>query len=153
MRLTYLFFLFLAIQCCAGGKQLFHLKKTAETDLREKDPDAQSQGALENTRWELEQINGQLLPDDIRKPYVEFQPEQNRLGGFAGCNQFNGQLEIAGDSLYISRIISTKKACLNLDLENRFLTMLREKNWQFRTENKLLFLENARNKLIFRASE
>ncbi|WP_423129096.1 META domain-containing protein [Gaoshiqia sp. Z1-71] len=153
MRSAYLFLLFLVIQSCTGSQQLLLPGKVHETNLREGDFNIQLTSPIENIRWELEQINEQALSDDIRKPYVKIQPELNRLQGFAGCNQFNGQLEIAGDSLYIGRIISTKKACLQLELENRFLTMLREKNWRFSTANKLLFLENAHDRLIFRESE
>jgi len=77
---------------------------------------------LSGKRWTLTQIGGQNWTAE--KPYVEFDRAQSKLSGDAGCNRFSGTLEVKYSSIKVSRLISTKRACLDEAanrMESRFL--------------------------------
>jgi heat shock protein HslJ len=61
-----------------------------------------------------------------------FGPGTGRVSGFAGCNQYNGQYALAGDSIAITAVRSTMMACTDgMELESRFLaTLPKLTHWQ-----------------------
>ncbi|WP_045215617.1 META domain-containing protein [Desulfonatronovibrio magnus] len=79
-------------------------------------------------RWELyfiksEQVDKQ--PDGQRVPYIRFDEEKNRAFGFSGCNRFTGGFTAGKDSsLTFSHIASTKMACKDMHIEQKFLQVL-----------------------------
>lgn len=77
---------------------------------------------LTGVRWKLTELMGQAIavtePD--LTPYLEF-GEDNRVSGFAGCNQFTGAYEVRGLSLSFKPMATTQKACLNASVEDQFL--------------------------------
>lgn len=106
-----------------------------------------------NGKWKLHSIGGETLAKDVPIPWIELKPEQNRFSGFGGCNSLGGNLELSGDSIKFGRIISTKMACLNHNIEHEFLQTLRNKSWGFATTKSTLTLTNAEDKLYFIKAE
>lgn len=65
---------------------------------------------LVGKRWVLRAIEEGSVSTD--KLYIEFDGEQNRVSGDSGCNRFFGGVQITGTALKISKLGSTKRACL-----------------------------------------
>lgn len=81
--------------------------------------------SLFGRRWMLTEIQGSTVRTG--EPYIEFDREQGRLSGNGGCNRFSGVYEITGATMRLSRIISTKRACLDDEanrIETTFLQLL-----------------------------
>lgn len=100
-------------------------------------------------KWKLNSINGEILAKDIPAPWIELKVEQKRFSGFGGCNSLGGDMELSPDSIKFGRIISTKMACLNNNIENEFLQLLRNKSWAFDARESSLTLTHFENKLLF----
>lgn len=83
-----------------------------------------------NTTWLLESIAKKkiLYPADYRQNFVIFKGEVDgfTLSGFAACNNFSGKYDVGDHETFgIDKIISTKMACSFMDLENRFIELLK----------------------------
>src|SRR6185295_120894 len=53
--------------------------------------------------------------------------EDNRASGSTGCNSFSGTYQVRGDNISFSRLVSTRRACLDQNAneqEQRFLSTL-----------------------------
>jgi len=74
-------------------------------------PAAQS---LAGTRWEINKING-ASPTAERKAQLNFTGD--RVSGNAGCNGFGGGYVLADHVLTVTRMISTKMACVGPGME------------------------------------
>lgn len=59
-----------------------------------------------------------------RKPTIEFSVQEQRLGGFAGCNRYNSTYVIEGESITIGPIVTTRMACPDMDGETKFIQAL-----------------------------
>jgi len=84
---------------------------------------------LEDTHWRLVELNGE--PIDVwkgqRVPHMEFNSEENRVWGFAGCNRFFGGFSLEGEELAFGPMGMTRMACPSCyggDLEQEFVTAL-----------------------------
>jgi heat shock protein HslJ len=77
----------------------------------------------------LESIEGKeiIYPADYKQNFVIFTGEAEgfELSGFAGCNNFKGKYDVGDhETIGIEKIMSTKKACSFIDLENNFFRVL-----------------------------
>jgi len=81
---------------------------------------------LENTYWKLVALNGTGVEThaDQREIHIRLRPEEERMTGFAGCNQIMGGYETKGNSLAFGPMGSTMMACPYLDDETAFLGAL-----------------------------
>ncbi len=106
---------------------------------------------LNSDKWILRAINGKLVESD--KPYVLFDLREKTVSGFLGCNRFSGQFETSDDSIKFSKLISTKRACGDLQsIETPFSKNLGEAE-KFKVETDRLYLyKNGVVILEFRAS-
>jgi len=102
--------------------------------------------------WALESINGEEF---IRKnqtnnhPLIEIYLKEERLHGNAGCNTINGKVDVDGNNISFSNIITTEMACPG-DLEQRFLAAL-ESIDNYKIEKLRLYLyEGEAERLVFR---
>ena len=102
--------------------------------------------------WALESINGEEF---IRKnqtnnhPLIEIYLKEERLHGNAGCNNINGKVDVDGNNISFSNIITTEMACPG-DLEQRFLAAL-ESIDNYKIEKlRLLLYEGEKERLVFR---
>lgn len=78
----------------------------------------------------------------IDRSHLTFQldTEQQRVHGFAGCNQWFGNYRLDGNQLSISHIASTRKACAPalMEQENRYLQALpKVERWDFSEHGQL----------------
>lgn len=82
-------------------------------------------GSLFKKRWTLTGMDDRQF--SAAEPYIEFEPAQKRSTGSGGCNRFGGGFEVDGQMLRISRVVSTRRACLDAErqrIETRFLQLL-----------------------------
>jgi len=96
--------------------------------------------------WKLVELNGRAVSVDTtfkKEPHVIFN-DSNRLTGNGGCNSISGEHKIEGfNSISISKMISTKMACPNMDLEQEFLDALQNAD-NFNVVGDMLVLNKAR---------
>jgi len=102
--------------------------------------------------WALRSINGEEF---IRKnqtnnhPLIEIYLKEERLHGNAGCNTINGKVEVDGNKIAFSNIITTEMACPG-DIEQRFLSAIQSVDG-YKIEKLRLFLyEGEAERLVFR---
>lgn len=96
--------------------------------------------ALFGKRWTLTEMEGRKFT--AAQPYLEFDRDQKRVSGSGGCNSFSGGFEVQGSALNLSRIVSTRRACLDSELqrvETTFLKLL-ETSTRFEVEGNTLRL-------------
>lgn len=79
--------------------------------------------------------------------------EDNRASGSTGCNNYNGTYQVRGDNISFSRLISTRRACLDQNAnqqEQRFLSTLGAAN-RFRlvASRLTIFADRGRSVLNF----
>ncbi|MBT8382925.1 MAG: META domain-containing protein [Ignavibacteria bacterium] len=102
--------------------------------------------------WAVEFINGEEFVKEeqtINHPIIEIYLEEERVHGNAGCNTINGKVEVDGNNISFSNIISTEMACPG-DLELRFLAAL-ESIDNYKIEKLRLYLyEGEAERLVFR---
>lgn len=110
---------------------------------------AQDSGLFGKT-WTLTEMEGRKFSAD--KPNIEFNRDQKRVSGSGGCNRFSGAFEIDGAMMKLSRIASTKMACIDAEvqrIEARFLELL-ETTTRFEIQaNKLHLYANDVSVLVF----
>lgn len=115
-----------------GENQLFQLDMAGQVitgDLAENyklnKQAQQAQVQLTEVRWKLTELMGQPVPatEPDMTPYLEFTAD-NRVSGFAGCNQFTGAYETEGLRLQFKPMATTQKACLNGSVEDQFLSTI-----------------------------
>jgi len=71
-------------------------------------------GQVENTRWELAELNGKPVPPPSgqQEPYIQLNPNGKTLQGFAACNTFGGNYQLNGDKLKFNNVaLITRVAC------------------------------------------
>lgn len=72
---------------------------------------------LPGTSWVLDEIDGAPAVNRGRAT-LEF-AESGRASGDGSCNRFSGTATIAGDSLSVGPLMSTKRACVEDALNNQ----------------------------------
>lgn len=86
---------------------------------------ASSGEGLAGTSWQLVEMNGQLVRQDIDVT-LNFEDEQ-QISGSAGCNSYGGGYSIDGSSITFSQVFSTEMACMDetvMNTESTFLDAL-----------------------------
>ena len=103
--------LFMSMSSCGVTK-----KSTALADLAGK--------------WMIVEADKQAIADNMEnQPFVEFNLDEKRLHGNAGCNVFNGEFlvdEAAPTAIAFPQVITTMMACPDMDVEGRILKALNE---------------------------
>lgn len=92
--------------------------------------------SLTNTYWKLVEINGERLDANNSWQHmmhnnpgaaqeIHFIIRQNKsITGFSGCNKFSGNVTHTEHHINIGPLMSTRKACPAMELENTILTLL-----------------------------
>ena len=79
--------------------------------------------------------------------------EDGRASGSTGCNSYSGTYQVRGDNIFFSRLVSTRRACLDQNAnqqEQRFLSTLEAANRFRLSSNRLTILsDRGRNVLNF----
>jgi heat shock protein HslJ len=86
-------------------------------------------GSIAANEWHLVEISGTaaIPTDEARRPTLHFSADSARASGNGGCNSYGGTAVISGRSIKVSRLISTKRACIDQAMneqETRFLSAL-----------------------------
>lgn len=83
--------------------------------------------ALTNTRWILRTLGGEAVPiePNQRPAFLQFgHGQDDRVLGRAGCNTFRGGFMVDGQKLEFGALATTRKACPDMSLEDRFYRAL-----------------------------
>lgn len=133
-------FTFCLLMLLAMSLSVFAQMKEAKLITADGESDLTANG------WQLIKINGEIINTD--KAFINFDLTKNAVGGKGGCNGFGGDLEINGNEIKISRIISTKMFCeATSEIENKFFTKLAEAE-RYEIKDGKLFLSNGEKKLL-----
>src|SRR5215212_3232080 len=71
--------------------------------------------------------------------------QDDRASGSTGCNSYGGTYQVRGDNLSFSRIVSTRRACLDQNAneqEHRFLSIIETANRFRLSSNRLTILSD-----------
>ena len=102
--------------------------------------------------WLIDKINGKSITEfNIFKnkvPMIEMNAVQQRFGGTAGCNSFNGSFEAAGSRIRFGKIASTLMMCPDMKLEQEFFDALNDKYFDFTIASNTLTLVSPEGKTV-----
>ena len=111
-----------------------------------------STASLTNTYWRPVEIARKppTVAADQREPHLMLVPGENKLRGFAGCNQFMGRYEVKENSVSFTGVATTRKYCEGaMDQEQEFLRAL-EATASYKIVGEALDLYDADSKLLAR---
>lgn len=84
--------------------------------------------AILGRRWKLVELNGKPIVMDsshVKEAFITFDDKEDRVSGNTGCNNFSGRFETGPlDKIQFSKVISTRMACRNMEMERDFLKVL-----------------------------
>ena len=80
---------------------------------------------LRNTYWKLVELNGgPVQPGEGKELHLIIKGD-DRVNGYAGCNQFMGSITVSGDGLSFGPVAATRRMCEGvMEQENAFLLAL-----------------------------
>lgn len=131
--------------------QVRALPMTTGDRLRERAELAANQ--LVGRVWTVHEINGAPVADGSR-PTLSFDAA-GRVSGSSGCNSYNAQYRLSGESIDISRAATTLRACAPAagQTEGAFLAVLRDaQRVEVRGDGSLLIRADARRTLVAQAA-
>ena len=103
---------------------------------------------LLNDIWVLETLDGQAISVDSQseRPQLEFNLAEKRFTGINGCNNIFGNIkEITNSKLILSDMASTRMACPDMELPNKFNQLFKDIR-SYKIENLKLTLYGENNK-------
>ncbi len=109
---------------------------------------------LENRKWVLETIKTRRLPKVEMIPFINFDKSKLSAGGNTGCNVFGGNYSTTRDTIAITNVISTMRACIEderMSVEREFKNALENANRFEIAGGKLNLYRNKVLLLTFRA--
>jgi len=97
--------------------------------------------------WRLTELMGKPVPAPAagqKSPSIAFEKEGGRVHGFAGCNNFAGQVEfMAGDRIRFSGVAATMMACPDMTIESGFMKAINTAD-NYHLDGQKLVLNRAR---------
>lgn len=108
---------------------------------------------LSGIEWKLTRVDGNSVNSD--KAVIRFDEQNNRARGNGGCNSFGGSLTKNSSEIEITRIISTKMACVDqskMRIENTFFRNLERVTSYQISGNKLMLMAGRTTVLEFMAN-
>jgi len=95
------------------GKAILFLTLLVSCNKNETNTTNQGAGNVEGTQWQFVEVSGSSVSrlSGGKQPYLILDPEQKKVTGFSGCNNFFGSYELDGDSLEFGPAGSTRMAC------------------------------------------
>ncbi len=110
---------------------------------------------LTQTEWRLTSFGPRDAPATVIEgslTTIKFGAD-GRVGGNGGCNSYGGNYQLRDDSLSLSRIISTKRACVDqraMEQEQRFLGALESvRTFSLKDDRLTIFYDGGRSALHF----
>jgi heat shock protein HslJ len=86
-----------------------------------------STSELLDTNWVLTRLGDRAVmpPENARAPNLVLRSDGMRATGFGGCNNFQGSFELRGESVALTQMAATLRACIGGDdTEARYLEAL-----------------------------
>lgn len=111
---------------------------------------------LADRYWKLTSLNN--IPLDSARtgpkvPHLILHPEDSNASGTGGCNSLSAVYQTSNDnSIFFSRVASTKMACQDADYETDFIRLL-EETASYSLQNDKLFLVSADGDTILQFME
>ena len=99
-------------------------------------------------KWKVIRMDG-LETIEIN-PTFEFMEDENRVAGFAGCNNYFSSYTVSGNELRMGVAGATRKMCPDMSVEDTFLKHL-EKIASYKIVNNELHLFDEQDKLLYAA--
>lgn len=114
------------------------------TVIKSVDP-AEGKFSLAKTQWKLIELNGKKVKQKGSKEYfIRLNSKDGKFNGFVGCNNFTGNYAMPSSfAISFSNIISTMKACPNMELESKLMNTL-EMVDNYTIKGKILQLNKAK---------
>lgn len=98
--------------------------------------------------WKVIQMNG--MESLANFPTFVFAEEENRVAGYAGCNNYFATYDLKGAELSFRNAGSTRKMCADMSVEDAFLKKMNEIAY-YKMVKSELHLFDAKDKLIMLA--
>ncbi|MGH9820203.1 MAG: META domain-containing protein [Pyrinomonadaceae bacterium] len=105
---------------------------------------------LEDKKWVLEAIAGKAAGPLGEKAFISFNAKKQAAGGDTSCNAYGGDYTAKGNTISITQIISTMRACIEddrMNIERSFLDGLRDAD-RFEIKDGKLFLYKKKELLL-----
>lgn len=101
--------------------------------------------------WRLVSMQGELVDTAgmHRIPAIHFGKSDHRVSGNGGCNGMGGTYTVTDDKLHFSPLISTKMACPNLAVENKYFKLLDQATRFEVSEGRLELFNDSGSILLF----
>lgn len=117
------------------------------------DTKAMKDDQITDRRWQLMEMMGKPVTKSENQReaiFLMFNSEENRVNGFAGCNNFMGGFELKeGKRISFKQMASTMMACENLDTEVSFMRTLEQVD-NYTISDGILSLNKARMSPLLR---
>ncbi len=142
-----------------NGNQMNFFDRRGRTILRfrilvKQPPVDNNAGRLEDKKWMLDAIGNRKVT--VSDAFVAFDRTRESAGGNSGCNVFGGSYTSANKTLTITEIISTMRACEEVDkmqIEREFLDGLRKANRYEISDGRLILYRGTHLLLSFRGEQ
>lgn len=106
-------------------------------------PGEKGKFALAETKWGLVELNGKAIETRTRRDYfINFDSKSGTFRAFVGCNTMSGKYFMKSEGkLGFSDVISTRKACDNMNDERNFFNNLQKiDNYMIEADGKKMHL-------------
>jgi heat shock protein HslJ len=146
-------------QYLVGENILFQLDQSGNRitgDLAERYQLSKTSVTLANTYWRLQEIEGQAIAPEAtnrREAFLKLDESTMRFSGNGGCNNLMGTYEPEGENrISFSDAASTRMACPDDSIENKFINALSSATHYSLENNELQLLDEQQNILaVFQA--
>ncbi len=106
---------------------------------------------LMGNTWQLESYKGKAPQDvgfTLKTPQITLDSTKHTISGNDGCNSFGGAFKLAGDTLKMASVMSTKMYCNGVP-DTDFISILSNNPTLSIDDNKLMLSQNNTVILIF----
>ena len=98
-----------------------------------------------NNKWKVISMQG---IDDLQiRPTIQFDADEKKISGFAGCNNYFGSYDPESIQLDFSKMGMTRKMCPDMTVESAFTNHLRNVSY-YKIENKVLSFYSANDETL-----
>ena len=107
---------------------------------------------IETNKWELIRFNDQSPAESgfsDRSPNLVINMQENKAGGYSGCNSFGGKVAVEANKITFSQVFSTKMFCEGVP-ESEFFQLLANTLAYNITNNTLSFEKDGKVVMEFK---